>query len=70
MDVEDLVKQEVAKARAILREDRLMGKLNKHFPDEPESEPDDGKPKPPDKKPEPEDSQPEKRAGIWWGEQG
>lgn len=70
MDVEDLVKQEVAKARAILREDKVMGKLNKHFPDEPESEPDDGKPKPPDKKPEPEDSQPEKRAGIWWGEQG
>jgi hypothetical protein len=67
-DVEALVKAEVEKARRILREDKVLGKLNKHFPDEPETEPDDGKPKPPGKKPEPEDGVPEKKPGIWWGE--
>lgn len=68
-DVEALVKREVEKARRILRDDRIMGKLGKHFPDEPEPEPDDGKPKPPDKKPEPENGQPEKKPGVWWGDQ-
>lgn len=68
-DVEALVKREVEKARRILRDDRILGKLGKHFPDEPETVPDDGKPKPPDKKPEPEDGQPEKKPGVWWGDQ-
>lgn len=65
-DVEEIVKREIARARNILREDRVLGKLNKHFPDEPPAD-DPNKPKPPDKKPEPEDAQPEKKPGIWWG---
>ena len=66
-DVEAMVKREVAEARRILREDKLLAKLNKHFPDEPDPEPDDGKPKPPDKKPDPEPGA-EKKPGLWWGE--
>jgi hypothetical protein len=73
-DVEALVKKEVAAARAILREDKLLAshtalktKLDKHFPDEAET-PDDGKPKPPDKKDTPETGEPERKPGIWWGE--
>jgi hypothetical protein len=71
-DVEAIVKREVAAARAILREDKLIAshgalkaKMDKHFPDE-EEVTDDGKPKPPDKKPTPEPGT-DKKPGIWWG---
>jgi hypothetical protein len=63
-DVEALVKKEIAEARRILRDDKVLAKLNKHFPDE---EPDDDKPKPPPKKDNPETKEPAKRPGIWWG---
>lgn len=70
-DVEALVRKEVEKARRILREDKVMVKLNKHFPDEPETTEDEDPsiPKPPARKTEPETGQPEKKPGIWWGEQ-
>jgi hypothetical protein len=71
-DIEAMVKREVAAARAILREDRLLAshgaikaKLDKHFPDEDEGT-DDGKPKAPPKKETPETG-PAKKPGIWWG---
>lgn len=63
---EDIIKREIAAAREIIRSDRIMGKLNKHFPDEPEGE-GDGNPKPPKKKDEP-DPTPPKRGGLWWGD--
>ena len=56
---EDVIKREIAEAARILREDghsvrlaNIEAKLNKHFPDEPETDPKDGKdgPNPPDKK--------------------
>ena len=62
---EDIIKREIAAAREIIRSDRIMGKLNKHFPDE-EPE-DDGNPKAPKKKDDPP-VEPPKRGGIWWGE--
>lgn len=64
---EAVVRREVTRARQILREDRLLAKLGKAFPDENEDEAvDDGQPKPPVKQPPKE--QP-KRRGIWWGEE-
>ena len=73
-DVEEMVKREVAEARRILREDRvlvsnaaILARLDKHFPDEPQpANPD--KPQPPKKKEEPETGQPEKKPGVWWGD--
>lgn len=64
---EDIIKREIAAARQILREDRLLAKLNKHFPDDPPPhDPKDGPP-PPDPKDPPAD--PPKKRGIWWGEE-
>ena len=66
---EDIIKREIAKARDIIREDRIMAKLGKHFPDEPEGK--DGKdgPTPPDKKEEPGKSgEKAARRSIWWGD--
>lgn len=72
-DVEAMVKREIAAARRIIQEDRLLkshgeikAKLDKHFPDEVETE-EDGKPKAPDKKPEKETSAGDRKPGIWWG---
>lgn len=62
---EEIIRKEIAEARRILREDRVLAKLNKHFPDEPVTDPKDGPP-PPDPKDPPE---PVVKKGIWWGEQ-
>lgn len=63
---EALVRREVTRARQILREDKVLGKLHKAFPDE-EPPPDDKDgPKPPD--PAPPKEQPKKK-GVWWGEE-
>jgi hypothetical protein len=74
---EDIIKKEVAAAAKILREDghavrlsNIEAKLNKHFPDDPETDPKDGGdggPTPPPKK-EPKDSSTRPRGGIWWGD--
>lgn len=60
-----LIREEIAEARRILREDRVLAKLNKHFPDQAEEE-DDGLPKPPPKKDKPEE--PPKKRDAWWGD--
>jgi len=62
------IREELAEARRILREDLVLSKLNKHFPDEPagDESPDDGKPKPPAKK-DPLDK-PEPKRDSWWGD--
>jgi hypothetical protein len=57
-------------ARRILREDRILAKLNKVYPDAPDGgDQNDGKPKPPPAKNPPaasgEDKKPRNR---WWGE--
>ena len=62
---EALVRKEVARARKILREDRVLEKLNKAYPDEAPEEDPNG-PTPPAKQPPKE--QP-KRRGLWWGEE-
>lgn len=62
---EALVRKEVARARKILREDLMLGKLSKAFPDEPEPENPDG-PKAPVKT---EPKEQPKRKGLWWGEE-
>jgi hypothetical protein len=73
---EDVIKREIAEAARILREDghsvrlaNIEAKLNKHFPDEPETDPKDGKDGPisPDKK-DPKESSTKPRGGIWWGD--
>ena len=61
---EAIVRREVARARRILREDALLGKLSKAFPDEPPADP--NAPPAPEKQPPKE--QP-KRKGVWWGEE-
>jgi hypothetical protein len=62
---EAIIKREIAAARRILREDRVLAKLDKHFPDEPPVDP--GAPPAPPKKDPPAD--PPKKSGIWWGDQ-
>lgn len=62
---EDVIRREIAAARQILREDRILAKLNKHFPDEPVHDPKNGPP-PPDPKDPP--TGPPERKGIWWGD--
>jgi hypothetical protein len=63
---EAMVRREIAAARRILREDRILAKLGKHFPDEPPSDP--GAP-PPDKKDPPGDPTPvTPKKGLWWGD--
>lgn len=60
---EAAIRREIIAARKILREDRLIGKLDKAFPEE--AKPDtDGPPPPPEK--DPPDTPVKK--GIWWGE--
>lgn len=61
-----LIREEIAEARRILREDRVLAKLNKHFPDQAEEDEDDGLPKPPPKKDKPEE--PPKKRDAWWGD--
>lgn len=58
---EALVRKEISRARRILREDLVIGKLNKHFPDEP---PVDGNPPAP---PVHDPAPPPARKGVWWG---
>jgi hypothetical protein len=61
---EAMIKREIDAARRILREDRIIGKLSKAFPDEPPADP-DAPPAPP--KIEPKETP--KKKGLWWGEQ-
>jgi hypothetical protein len=61
---EAMVKRHVAEARRILQSDRLLAKLNKHFPDEPDVDPASGPPAP--ALADPKD--PPKRTSIWWGD--
>jgi hypothetical protein len=63
---EAIIKREIAVARRILREDRVLAKLDKHFPDEPPVDP-DAPPAPPKKDPP---ADPPKKGGIWWGDAG
>lgn len=62
---EAVVRREVAAARRILREDRMLAKLSKAFPDEP---PVDPAAPPPDKKPDPGKPPETARKGLWWGD--
>ena len=74
---EEMIKREIAAARAILRDDsvlkshrELSTRLDKHFPPEPSPDnppdSDPGKPpSPPRKDPPPVLKQ---RGGLWWGE--
>lgn len=61
---EALIRKEIARARRILREDRILGKLDKAYPDEPEPDGDGDGPKPPAKT---DPKEQPKRKGIWWG---
>jgi hypothetical protein len=60
---EDIIRREIAAARQIIRDDKILSKLGKHFPDKPETDP-DAPPVPPKKEPE----EPPVRKGLWWGE--
>ena len=60
---EAIIRREINRARQILREDKLLGKLNKAYPDEPEGD-GEGDPKPP---PKGEPKEQPKRKGVWWG---
>lgn len=60
---EATIKREIAAARRILREDRILAKLNKAYPDEPPADP-NAPPAPPRKDP----PEPKVKQGIWWGE--
>lgn len=60
---EAMIRKEIARARKILREDKVLGKLNKAFPDEPQNPP-GGPPAPPPVDPK---DPPEPKKGLWWG---
>jgi hypothetical protein len=60
---EAIIKREIARARQIIREDKMLAKLARAFPDEPPANPDQPPP-PPAKDP----ADPPKRRGVWWGE--
>jgi hypothetical protein len=64
---EALIRKEIQRARKILREDLLLGKLGKAFPDEPPGNPNPpgGPPAPP---PVPPKDPPAAKKGLWWGE--
>lgn len=69
---EDMIRKEIAAARRIIREDKLIKshgelreRLDKHFPDNSKTG-DDGPPKPPDPVPPKETP---KRTSLWWGEE-
>jgi hypothetical protein len=79
-DVEGIVKREVAAARAILREDRILkshaqlhARFDKHFPEESEGNNPESSTNDPDKPPAPQAKPPQaaktddKPKGIWWG---
>lgn len=76
MPLDPEIAAEIAEARRILREDKILSgqkaiheKLSKHFPDEPSPgnpEPPTGVPPAPDPKDPP---QPQKKKGAWWGDQ-
>ena len=61
---EAVIKREIAAARRIIREDKILAKLNKAYPDEPATDP-NTPPAPPAKDP----PEPKKPRGVWWGEQ-
>lgn len=65
------IKAEIAEARRMVREDkllashtRLQAKLDKHFPDEPAEPPEGAPPAPEPHDPEP----PKKPTSKWWGD--
>jgi hypothetical protein len=60
---EAVIKREIARARQIIREDLMLAKLTKAFPDEPPKDPDQPPPPPPK-----DPADPPKRRGVWWGE--
>lgn len=60
---EAIIRREIAAARRILREDKILAKLGKAFPDEPPADP-NAPPAPPKKDP----PEPPVKRGIWWGE--
>jgi hypothetical protein len=64
------LREQLAEARRILREDRILARLSRLSPDEP-VDPDsagnaDGKPPAPKKKDQPDE--PPKKRRIWWGD--
>jgi hypothetical protein len=59
---EAMIKREIAAARRIIREDKMLAKLSKVYPDEPPADP-DAPPAPPAKDP----ADPPVRRGLWWG---
>jgi hypothetical protein len=64
------IKQVSQEAARILREDKILAKLSKAYPDDPpETDPEnpDGGPKAPPKKPAPEPGK-DKPRDRWWGE--
>jgi hypothetical protein len=70
---EAMIKSEIAAAKAILREDKLIKshgelreRLDKHFPDNSGDGGEGDPPKPPD--PVPPKEKPSRRS-IWWGEE-
>jgi hypothetical protein len=63
---EAIVRREVARARKILREDKILSRLDKAVPD-PNPNPPGGPPAPP---PVPPKDPPEDKGGLWWGKQG
>ena len=60
---EAIIKREIAAARRIIREDKILAKLNKAYPDEPKTDP-NAPPAPPAKDP----PAPTVKKGLWWGE--
>jgi hypothetical protein len=61
---EAMIRREVDAARRIIREDKIIGKLNRVYPDEPPADPEGQPPVPPKKDP----AEPPVRKGLWWGE--
>ena len=77
MPVDKEIDEKIKEAARILREDgiairqsKILAKLEKAYPDEPEGDPatdDDGNPKPPPKKDEPSGSETERKPKRgWW----
>jgi hypothetical protein len=59
---ETMVRRHIAEARRILQSDRVLAKLNKHFPDDP-VDPGKGPPAPTPADPK----EPPKQKSLWWG---
>jgi hypothetical protein len=58
------IKRITHEAASIIRDDKILAKLNKQYPDPPEGDPNG--PKPPPKKDAP--TEPPKRKDKWWGD--